>query len=84
MRRGIPAVLAMQYAITDRAAIEFTTTLYESLADGYLVDAAVTEARKAISLAVNHSVEWGTPVLHMRAPDGVVFALTESYYSATI
>ena len=75
MRRGIPAVLAMQYAITDRAAIEFTTTLYESLADGYPVDAAVTEARKAISLAVNHSVEWGTPVLHMRAPDGVVFEL---------
>ena len=75
MRRGIPAVLAMQYAITDRAAIEFTTTLYESLADGYPVDAAVTEARKAISLAVNHSVEWGTPVLYMRAPDGVIFEL---------
>ncbi len=75
MRRGIPAVLAMQYAITDRAAIEFTTTLYESLADGYPVNAAVTEARKAISLAVNHSVEWGTPVLHMRAPDGQIFEL---------
>ena len=75
MRRGIPAVLAMQYAITDRAAIEFTTTLYESLADGYPVDAAVAEARKAISLAVNHSVEWGTPVLHMRAPDGQIFEL---------
>jgi len=75
MRRGIPAVLAMQYAITDRAAIEFTATLYESLADGFPMDAAVTEARKAISLAVNHSVEWGTPVLHMRAPDGQVFDL---------
>ncbi len=75
MRRGIPAVLAMQYAISDRAAIEFTTTFYESLADGYPVDAAVTEARKAISLGINHSVEWGTPVLHMRSPDGVIFDL---------
>lgn len=79
MRRGIPAVLAMQYAITDRAAIEFTTTFYESLADGYPVDAAVTEARKAISLAVNHSVEWGTPVLHMRAPDGKIFDFEGKY-----
>ncbi len=76
-RRGIPAVLAMQYAITDRAAIECTRSFYEALADGLPVDAAVTEARKAISLGVANSLEWGTPVLYMRAPDGALFEVAK-------
>ena len=73
VRRGIPAVVAMQYEITDRAAIELARAFYEALAEGYPVDAAIAEARKAISLAVANSVEWGTPVLYMRSPDGVLF-----------
>jgi hypothetical protein len=75
MRRGVPAVVAMQYEISDRAAVEFARALYEALADGMPIDAAVGEARKAISLASSDTVEWGTPVLHMRAPDGVLFRL---------
>jgi sugar lactone lactonase YvrE len=73
VRRGIPAVLAMQYEITDRAAIELSRAFYEALADGLPVDAAVGEARKAISLGIANTVEWGTPVLHMRSPNGVLF-----------
>ncbi|MBN2390566.1 MAG: SUMF1/EgtB/PvdO family nonheme iron enzyme [Anaerolineae bacterium] len=73
MRRGLPAVLAMQYPITDRAAIEFSRTFYEALADGLPVDTATTEARQAISYVAPHSVEWGVPVLYMRAADGVLF-----------
>ncbi len=76
VRRGLPAVVAMQYEITDAAAIEFARAFYEALADGYPIDAAVTEARKAISLAVNNTVEWGTPVLFMRAPSGALFEVT--------
>ena len=73
VRRGIPAVLAMQYEITDRAAIEFARAFYRALANGLPVDAAVTEGRKAISFAIENTVEWGTPVLYMRSPDGVLF-----------
>ena len=73
IRRGLPAVLAMQYPITDRAAIEFSRTFYEALADGLPVDTATTEARQAISYVAPHSVEWGIPVLYMRAADGVLF-----------
>ncbi len=73
VRRGIPAVLAMQYAITDQAAIELSRAFYEALADGMPVDAAVGEARKAISLGIGNTLEWGTPVLHMRSPNGVLF-----------
>ena len=72
-RRGIPAVVSMQYAITDRAAIEFSRTFYDGLAQGLPVDEAVQEARLAISMALGGSAEWGTPVLYMRAPDGALF-----------
>jgi hypothetical protein len=39
------------------------------------VDAAVGEARKAISMVGEKSVEWGTPVLHMRSPTGELFKI---------
>ncbi len=72
-RRGIPAVLAMQEEITDRAAIQLTRTFYRALAHGLSVDAAVSEARAAIRLSAAQTLEWGTPVLYMRAPDGRLF-----------
>jgi hypothetical protein len=75
MRRGIPAVLAMQYDITDRAAIEFARAFYEALVDGLPVDAAVAEARKAINTGVANTLEWGTPVLYMRSPNGDLFSV---------
>ena len=71
VRRGVPAVVAMQYEITDRAAIEFSRDFYEALADSLPVDAAVTEARAAVSM--DSMLEWGTPVLYMHSPDGRVF-----------
>lgn len=73
VRRGLPAVLAMQYEISDRAAIEFTTSFYGALAAGLPIDAATSEARKAIDLALGSSLEWGTPLLIMRTPDGVLW-----------
>ena len=78
VQRGIPSVLAMQFEITDQAAIEFSRSFYEGIADGLPVDAAVTEARKAISLAVANTMEWGTPVLYMRAANGQIFDLLAS------
>jgi len=72
-RRGIPAVVSMQYAITDRASIEFSRSFYDGLARGLPVDGAVQEARLAISMALGNSTEWGTPVLYMRTPDGALF-----------
>lgn len=77
VKRGIPAVLSMQYEITDRAAIELSRAFYEALADGMPVDMAVSEARKAISLGVVNSVEWGTPVLYTSSHDGVLFDIVQ-------
>ncbi|MCB9264969.1 MAG: CHAT domain-containing protein [Lewinellaceae bacterium] len=73
IRRGIPAVVSMQFEITDRAALEFSRTFYETIAEGIPVDTAVQEARKAISLVREESSEWGTPVLYMRSSNGRLF-----------
>lgn len=72
VQQGIPAVIAMQCEVTDKAAITLAREFYGALADGYPVDAALAEARKAV-FARGNDVEWGTPVLHMRSPDGVLF-----------
>jgi tetratricopeptide (TPR) repeat protein len=74
VRRGVPAVVAMQYETTDKAAIEFSRDFYEALADSLPVDAAVTEARAAVSM--DSMLEWGTPVLYMHSPDGRVFDIS--------
>ena len=65
IEREIPAVIGMQFEITDRAAIVFAGEFYAALADGLPVDSSVAEARKAI-YADENDIEWGTPVLFMR------------------
>jgi hypothetical protein len=72
VREGIPAVVAMQFEISDLAAIELSHELYSAIVDGYPIDAALGEARKALFFA-GHELEWGTPVLYMRSPDGRLF-----------
>jgi hypothetical protein len=72
IRFGTPAVVAMQFQITDDAAIQFSRVFYSAVAQGMPVDSAVAEARKSVALQ-SQSYEWGTPVLFMRSPDGVLF-----------
>jgi hypothetical protein len=72
VRQGIPAVVAMQFEISDEAAITFSLEFYRALADGCPVDAALTEARKAIYTQGNR-LEWATPVLYMRTLQGPIF-----------
>ncbi|MFQ5340095.1 MAG: tetratricopeptide repeat protein [Anaerolineae bacterium] len=69
---GAPAVIAMQFEVTDEAAITFAQWFYAAVVDGRPVDAALAESRKAI-FAQGCGAEWGTPVLYMRAPDGRIF-----------
>jgi len=78
IQQGLPAVVAMQFEITDEAAITFTKGLYGAVADGDPIDAALVEARKAIRYGLGNLVEWATPVLYLRAPDGRIFDVTPS------
>jgi hypothetical protein len=75
VRQGMPAVVAMQSAVHDQVAIRFSGALYAAVADGYPLDAAVGEARKAV-FALEEGLEWGIPVLFMRSPDGILWDLS--------
>ncbi|HSH81892.1 MAG TPA: CHAT domain-containing protein [Herpetosiphonaceae bacterium] len=77
VRQGTPAVLAMQYPVSDIAAIEFSHAFYDAVSGGLPIDAAVSEGRLAVSLALPNSVEWGTPVLYMRSRDGRIFDIEQ-------
>lgn len=71
IRSGVPAVVAMQFPISDKAAIIFAQTFYERIAQSFPVDAAVSDGRKR--LLTGEGAEWATPVLYMRAVDGNLF-----------
>jgi hypothetical protein len=71
---GIPAVVAMQYPISDEAALVFSQHFYSAVAAGYPVDAAAAEARLGIHLSFPSSWEWATPALFMSVPDGRILA----------
>ena len=70
---GVPAVVAMQFEISDAAAILFAEELYTNLIGRQdPIDAAVAEARKAIYIELG-KVEWATPVLFMGDVDVELF-----------
>ena len=59
VRRGVPAVVAMQHEIGDQAAVEFARSFYTALANWKPVDESVAEARKAVSFALRDSNRMG-------------------------
>lgn len=74
-RRGVTAVIAMQYEISDPAAVAFCRGFYGAIARGRSVDAAVSSGRVAIIGLSGQTLEWVTPVLYLRGNDGHLFKL---------
>jgi len=70
---GIPAVVAMQFPVSDRAAIAFSQTLYRRLAAHDPIEAAVAEARLTLLGNQATASEWMTPVLYLRGESGALF-----------
>jgi hypothetical protein len=77
VRKGMPAVVAMQYKITDEAAIEFARAFYRAVSRGLPADAAVAAGRISLNNKIDDTFEWATPVLYMHARDGRVFDVSE-------
>jgi hypothetical protein len=71
LKADLGAVVGMQYTIRNDSAIAFAREFYKALAAGLPVDEAVTGGRIAVSGSDVRG--WGTPVLYLRAADGVVF-----------
>ncbi len=70
---GMPAVVAMQFSVSDQAAALFSAAFYRRIVTGDPVDAATTEGRMAVLLDDPRSSEWATPVLFLRSWDGRLF-----------
>ncbi|MEM7129747.1 MAG: pentapeptide repeat-containing protein [Chloroflexota bacterium] len=73
IKHGVPSVLAMQYEISNAAAVECARSFYQAVAYGLPVDAAAAEARKGMAVHARRSPEWGVPVLYMRSKNGRLF-----------
>jgi Uncharacterized protein conserved in bacteria len=71
-QQRLPAIVAMQFEISDAAAKTFAEEFYGAIAEGFPVDASVSEARKAL-YGGRYGQEWATPVLYMRSPNGLLF-----------
>jgi CHASE2 domain-containing sensor protein len=80
--RGVPAVVAMQYPISDHAALVFAKEFYLKLCSGWSrgqVEMAVSHARNRIRMDVEKEpVAFATPVLFMRSDTGIIFDLENS------
>jgi tetratricopeptide (TPR) repeat protein len=88
-KSGIPAILAMRFAVTDEGAKLFTTALYYMLAKGESVTHAVAHAREVlwqkvaekrkVAPDVYHIAEWFTPVLYLNQFVGAIVDVRKEY-----
>jgi hypothetical protein len=78
VRGGVSAVAAMQYEISDPAAVAFARGFYARLARGGGVDEAITSGRIAILGAGDSTMEWLTPVLYLRGDQTHLYAIASA------
>ncbi len=74
IREEIPAVIAMQFVVSEPVALMFTRRLYDFLFRGDPLEKIVTETRVGIDInSEQDRISWGIPVLFMRAKDGFLW-----------
>jgi hypothetical protein len=73
IRSGVQCVVAMQYAVTNETAIEFSTSFYEQLAKGRALDETVQECRWRISGLIRRDARLlGIPVVYLHSRDALL------------
>lgn len=75
--RQIPAVVAMQFVVSDLAARAFASGFYSALAGNRSVGDAVRNGRISVYGISEQALEWVTPVLYLRGEDMRLFELTQ-------
>jgi CHAT domain len=75
VRGGFSAAAAMQYEISDQAAVAFARGFYTAIAYGRDIDDALSSGRVAILGTSDNTLEWLTPVLYLRGRDARLFAI---------
>ncbi|MDT5169665.1 MAG: hypothetical protein QOD02_2996 [Mycobacterium sp.] len=79
---GIGAVAAMQFTVSDPAAIAFAQGFYVAIAHGRSVDEASRSGRIGI-LQAPGTLEWVTPVLYVRGENTQLFRVDEGARRST-
>jgi len=72
---GVSAVAAMQFTVSDGAALAFARGFYRALATGHGIDGAIRSGRISM-LGTPNTLEWVTPVLHVRGATTDLFTPT--------
>jgi CHAT domain len=76
IRNGVQCVVAMQYAVTNRVAIDFSTAFYRHLSAGRSVDEAVQEGRWRITRPSDAGADdprlLGVPVIYLYSRDAII------------
>ena len=68
--RKIPAIISMQYSITDQSAISLARKLYSEICEGVPIDLALTNGRKELFINKEQgTVDFATPVLFCDEPN---------------
>jgi len=76
----VPAVVAMQYQITNSVATSFANEFYQSLSEGKPIDVAVQNGRMKIGMRLDErkrnftSRDFGSPVVYLQSAEGIVIA----------
>ncbi len=81
LQTGIPAVIAMQFAVLDRAAAAFAGFLYAALVVGPCpgaIDVAVSIARSALFLSDPERIDYATPLLWLNSADGMILRWSDT------
>lgn len=73
VRKGIPAVIAMRWAIDDSTAIAAAQSFYAALVKGKILDRAMSAMRKRLIAERAGTYEWANPILFLRARNGRIF-----------
>jgi len=72
IKGGVPAVISMQYSVSDTTAISLAVKFYRDICNGEPIDTALTNARRQILLNEGaHHVDFATPVLYTTNPDSL-------------
>lgn len=73
VRADIPAVVAMQWPVEDRAATAFTRAFYSALSLGRTIDECVASGRVGVNVISDYPSDWGAPVLFLRSDSGCLW-----------
>jgi len=77
IQRNVPVVVAMQYPISNVAAVTFVEEFYKRLGELNPVDVAVQMGRRVLKQKFSEQRDFAAPVLFMRVKDGQLFSTSQ-------